>query len=154
MAAADVYELAYRESVRTLEHQLAALSELRGRASMLLAAASITISLLGQETFQGMRSAAWAAVICFALLSICVLAIVWPHVELSFEADPHALLVEQLSSTRPTLPDLSLELIAHMARHRQANARRLSHTIRVFRTGVFLLAIQIVLTIVAGSVIV
>jgi hypothetical protein len=48
MAVEDAYELAYREAVRALEHQRAAATELQSRAGMLLATASIAVSLLDE----------------------------------------------------------------------------------------------------------
>lgn len=153
MAVEDAYELAYREAVRALDHQRAAATELRSRAGMLLATASITVSLLGQETFQGTRPLAWAAIVSFALLSGCVLAIVWPHAGASFDIDPHALLVARLSAEQPSLADLSLDLITHMAWQRRANVRRLERDMHAFRAGACLLAIQIVLTSIAASTI-
>jgi hypothetical protein len=154
MAIEDAYELAYREAVRALDHQLSTLTELRSRAGMLLAAASITLSLLGQETLHGTRPTAWAAIVCFALLSLCVLAIVWPHADWNFDTDPATLLDARLAVGRATVRDLSLELIAHMGWHRRANSRRLARVVRVFRVGASLLAIQIVLTIMAATAIV
>jgi hypothetical protein len=154
VAVEDAYELAYREAVRALDHQLATLTELRSRAGMLLATASIAVSLLGRETFRGMQPIAWAAIVCFALLSLCVLAIAWPHADWNFDIDPQALLDARLSVGNPTVPGLSLELIAHMGRQRRANSRRLVRVVRVFRIGACLLAMQIVLTIVAASAIV
>lgn len=151
MAVEDAYELAYREAVRALEHQRAELSELRSRAGMLLAAASIAVSLLGRQTFYGQRLFVWAAIVCFALLSGCVLAIVWPDAALSYEVDPRALLDARLSTSEPTLADLSLELIAHLACQRAANGRRLTQAAHCFRAGAGLLAIQLVLTIAAIS---
>jgi hypothetical protein len=41
------YEIAYREAVRAIEHQDAALDDLRSRAGTLLAAAAIVTSFLG-----------------------------------------------------------------------------------------------------------
>jgi len=55
VAVEDAYELAYREAVRTLEHQRVELTELRSRAGMLLAAASISLSLLGGEPLRKAR---------------------------------------------------------------------------------------------------
>jgi hypothetical protein len=151
MAVEDVYELAYREAVRALEHQRTTLSELRSRASMLLAAASIATSLLGQEAFRGMGSAGWAALSGFALLTTCVMVIVWPDKELTFETDLHALLADQLSSEQPTLSELSLGLITQMSLSRHVNAHRLARAIRIFRVGIALLAIQMVLTVTAAG---
>jgi hypothetical protein len=147
VAIEDAYELAYREAVRALEHQRAALSELRGRASMLLAAAAIALSLLGRQTLA--TPLAWAAIITFALLSICVVVIVWPHGELLLDLDPYVLLAAHLSARDPATAGLTLDLIAHMASSRRANVRRLVHVAHAFRTGACLLAIQMVLTILA-----
>jgi len=147
----DAYELAYREAVRALDHQLAALTELRSRAGMLLATASITMSLLGHETFHGMRSFTWAAILCFALLCVSVLAIVWPHADWNFDFDPRAFLDAELSEERPAPTDLRLALIAHLGHYRDANARRLMHVAHVFRIAACLLAMEIVLTITATS---
>jgi hypothetical protein len=74
VAVEDAYELAYREAVRALEHQRAEATELRFRAGMLLATASITVTLLGQKAYNGWQPVTWMAVMCFALLSVCVSA--------------------------------------------------------------------------------
>ncbi len=153
MAVEDVYELAYREAMRALEHQRTAATELRSRAGMLLATASIAVSLLGRETAQGSQPLAWLAVMCFALLSVCVLAIVWPHADWDFDIDPQALLDARLSGDKPAKVDVTLELIGHMVRQRRANGPQLVRIVRVFRLGACLLAIQIVLTIAASIVI-
>jgi hypothetical protein len=151
VAIEDAYELAYREAVRALDHQLAALTELRGRAGVLLAAASITVSLLGRESFGGPSPCAWAAMACFVLLSVCVLVIVWPHEDWSVDVDPPALLLARLSARTATASDLNLELIGRMSRYRHLNDRRLTSVARGFRVGACLLATQIVLTVVAVS---
>ena len=98
MAVEDAYELAYREAVRALEHQRAAATELQSRAGMLLATASIAVSLLDRDSFGAMRPLGWLAVLCFVLLSLCVLAVVWPHADGTFSADPQALLAGHLAS--------------------------------------------------------
>jgi hypothetical protein len=91
---------------------------------------------------------------CFAVLSVCVLAIAWPHTDLNFDLDPQTLLDARLSVGAFSVVDLTLELIAHMGRQWQANSHRLVCAVRFFRIGACLLAIQIVLTIVSASVIV
>lgn len=154
MAVEDAYELAYREAVRALDRQLAAVNELRGRASMLLATASISVSLLGHESFRGMRPFAWAAIVCFALLSVCVLAIVWPRSDWGVDIDPDVLLDAGLSIAEADAGELKLDLIAHMTDHREANAGRFAQISLVFRLGACLLATQLVLTIGAASAIV
>jgi hypothetical protein len=145
VAVDDAYELAYREAVRALEHQRTALSELRSRAGTLLATASIAISLLGRETSP--RLSSWLAIACFALLSVCVLAINWPQAGLKFDLDPQALIDARLSPGGFALADLTVDLVAHMSRQWRVNGRRVARDARVFRIGACLLAIQIVLTI-------
>lgn len=152
MAVEDAYELAYREAVRALEHQRAELSELRSRASILLAAASISISLVGREGFAATHLLAWLTIFCFALLSLCVLAVVWPHADGTFITDPQRLLGARLRNGIPDAVALSSDLIAHIATHHRTNARRLEQMSSAFRIGACLLAIQMVLTLVVATV--
>lgn len=91
---------------------------------------------------------------CFALLSMCVLALAWPQSDWSIDLNPQALLDAHLSAGSPTLAAMTLELIAHMAQHQQANSRRLARAVRIFRVGACLLATQIVLTTLAAGAIV
>jgi hypothetical protein len=147
----DAYELAYREAVRALDHQYAAVSELRGRASMLLAAASITLSLPGGEALDRAEPLGWLALGSFVLLGLCMLAIIWPRSEWGFDIDPHDLLARHLARDDRTTTALTWDLIVRLARTRRANARRLCLVARVFRAGACLLAIQMVSTVVAAS---
>jgi len=91
-----------------LEHQFAVLTELRSRAGMLLAAASIAISFLGRESFGAANALAWLAVVCFALLSLCVLAILWPSADRNVDVDPQALLAAHLVTGTPEPPRRTL----------------------------------------------
>jgi len=151
VAIEDAYELAYREAVRALEHQQAALAELRGRASLLLAAASISISVLGHGSATG-HTLVWLAILCFASLSLCVLAIVWPHADGSVDIDPQTLLTDHLAADAPDAMVLSSELVAHIGLQCRTNVRRLARMSRAFRIGACLLAIQLVLTVLAATV--
>src|SRR5207253_215525 len=123
-----------------------------GRAGMLLAAASISISLIGRETFGAVRPLAWLTVLCFAVLSLCVLAVVWPHDDRSFDSDPQALLAAHLMRSAPEAMALHSDLIAYLASCHRANARRLVAMAKAFRIGACLLAIQMLLTIVAATI--
>jgi hypothetical protein len=152
VAIEDAYELAYREAVRALEHQRAMASELQSRAGMLLAAASIAVSLLGREAFAATSPLGWLAVLCFALLTLCVLVVAWPRMDRTFDVDPQRLLANHLASRTPDATALSLDLIAHIATHRRVNAQRLAWMSRAFRIGACLLAIQVLLTASAATV--
>jgi hypothetical protein len=152
VAVEDAYELAYREAVRTLEHQRSEIAELCSRASLLLATASISLSLLGHEPFGSAPVLAWLVVCCFVLLSLCVLAMMWPHTDGTFCTDPQGLLAGHLASGAPDRAVLRLDLIARIATHHRGNARRLAQTSSAFRIGACLLAIQMLLTLTAATV--
>jgi hypothetical protein len=146
----DAYDLAYREAVRALDHQYAAVSELRGRASTLLAAASITLSLPGGEALDRSEPLGWVALASFVLLGVCMLAIVWPRSDWSFDLDPQGLLARHLG-TGDRMAAMTLELIALLAEARKVNAHRLRRIALAFRAGTCLLAIQMVSTTVAAT---
>lgn len=150
MAVEAAFELAYREAVRALDHQMAAANELRGRAGMLLATASIAVSLLGPAALRGGRPLTWAAFACFVLLVACVLAILWPETW-RFETDPRAFLAAHVASDPAASKAAQVDLVAHLTRNQRANARRLAHVARTFRVSTCLLAIQMVLTVMAAG---
>jgi hypothetical protein len=152
VAVEDAYELAYREAVRALEHQRAEATGLQTRAGMLLAAASISISLLGRDAFDALHALAWLGVLCFALLSLCVLAIVWPYADQDFIVDPQALLAARLAGGTPDAAALSVELIGLIGVHHRINGRRLARMSKAFHIGACLLVIQLVLTVLAAAV--
>jgi len=151
VAIENAYELAYREAVRGLEQQRAAASELQSRAGMLLATASIAASF-GPESFGAVRPLAWLAVLCFVLLSLCVLAVIWPRGDRTFSTDPQTLLVSHLESGEPDATALSADLIARIASYHRVNARRLEQMSSSFRIGACLLAIQMLLTLITATV--
>jgi hypothetical protein len=109
------------------------------------------MSLLGRESFGATRLLGWLAVLSFASLSLCVVAIVWPRADGNFDVDPRVLLVEHLSAGAPDAKVLSLDLIAHLGFHYRTNGRRLARMARSFRIGSCLLAIQLVLTVLAAT---
>ncbi len=151
MPIEDAYELAYREAVRALEHQRAALAELRSRASLLLAAASVTVSLPGPLTSDADRVFALLAIAAFVLLSVCLVRIIWPHGDWHFDTNPHDLVAKHLQSEEATGSGLRLDLIAHMARDQRVNGVHLERIARTFRTGACLLVIQILSAVAAAS---
>lgn len=152
MAVEDAYELAYREAVRALEHQRAEATALQSRAGMLLAAASIAVSLLGRDAVSAAKPLGWLAILCFALLTLCALGVAWPRTDRTFDLDPQALLANHLASGTPDAMALSLELIASIATHHRVNAQRLMQMSRAFRIGACLLAIQVLLTVIAATI--
>jgi hypothetical protein len=151
MALDDAYDLAYRAAVRALDHQLAAVTELRGRANLLLAASSLTLPLLGHRALAAQPFGS-LAIGCFLLLSASVLTIVWPHTGWCFDSDPNAMLAAHLSSDETTATALCVSLIAHMADDRRANARNLARVTIAFRVGACLLVIQMLSSVIAASI--
>jgi hypothetical protein len=91
---------------------------------------------------------------CFALLSVAVLAVVWPRADWRFAADAYDLLFAHIAKAGAGSPEpeaMVLELIAHMAEDRRVNARRLAHISKAFRTGACLLAVQMLSTVAAAG---
>jgi hypothetical protein len=81
LAARDsIYQIAFQEAVRALDAQRNALNELRGRAAILLSAASVAASLVGgQAALHSVNLGTWLGIACFiaGLLSTLIL-LVWP----------------------------------------------------------------------------
>jgi len=156
MAAEDVYELAYREAVRALEHQHAALAELRGRASALIATAAISTSFLGTRAFATSRPLGWLAIGCFALLSVCVLVVVWPRATWRFDFDSDDLIAVYITSAddgrSTTAAAIHRDLALRITESGRANALLLSRISRAFRVGACLLATQVLATALAAAV--
>lgn len=74
-AAPEAYALAYDEAKRALEDQDRVVTELRSRAGVLMAAAAITTSFLGDRILSGshVHALAWIAIGCFVALGLTVL---------------------------------------------------------------------------------
>lgn len=74
------YALAYDEARRALDAQESVVNELRSRASVLLAAAAVSTSFFGARALADGHPQVWAwiALVSFVLVSVAVLAILWP----------------------------------------------------------------------------
>lgn len=141
----DAYELAYREAVRALEQQRAAATELRGRASVLIATASVTVTLLGPRVFAS-APFGWLATVCFIVLSVFVLKVLWPRADWRSSGDPRALLVPHGGDGGA----LALRLIGHLGEDRAANAAQLARVMRSLRTATCLLVAYLFFAVVAA----
>jgi hypothetical protein len=73
-----------------LEDQERSVVELRARAGALIAAAAITTSFFGGQTFarSGIGVAGWVAIGCFVLLGFTVLLVLWPRRDWAFSLAP------------------------------------------------------------------
>src|SRR3954462_13075821 len=85
---AKSYELAFEEAGRALDAQERAVNELRSRAGVLIAAAAITTSFFGSRaiTGDGLSVWVWVADGAFIVVGGCVLTVLWPRSDWSFNA--------------------------------------------------------------------
>jgi hypothetical protein len=85
---AKSYELAFADARRALDAQERAVNELRSRAGGLIAAAAITTSFFGSRAVSGdgLSGWVWVAVIACIVVGGCVLAVLWPRSDWSFNA--------------------------------------------------------------------
>jgi hypothetical protein len=145
VSSVDAYELAYREAVCALEQQRAAAAELRGRASALIATASVTVTLLGPRVFTT-APFGWLATVCFVVLSVFVLKVLWPRADWRSSGDPRELLMPNGADGGA----LALRLIGHLGEDREANATQLARVMRSLRTAACLLVAYLFFAVVAA----
>jgi hypothetical protein len=112
---AKTYELAFEEAGRPLDAQERAVNELRSRAGVLIAAAAITTSFFGSRAVSGdgLSGWVWAAVIAFIVVGGCVLAVLWPRSDWSFNASAADIIAEYIEPEALAFPlvqrDLALQ---------------------------------------------
>jgi hypothetical protein len=93
-----------------------AVNELRSRAGVLIAAA-ITTSFFGSRaiTGDGLSLWVWAAVVAFILVGGCVLTVLWPRSDWSFNASAAEIIAERQELDDVTLDGLEV-VVAHAPR--------------------------------------
>jgi len=107
----SVEEVAYDASVRSIERQYSALTNLRTRAGTLLAAAALVASFLGAEAIRsnaGSVSSGWVALGIAGLVAVLalVLAILWPQ-PFTFRLSATVILEDHAGKDSPTpIPNL------------------------------------------------
>lgn len=74
-------QLAYEESVRSLQLQSASLDDIRARTGILVSALALSASFLGARSLDlyGFIAWNWAAIVAFAVAGGACLAILWPR---------------------------------------------------------------------------
>jgi hypothetical protein len=142
---AGAYELAYEEAGRALDAQQRTVNELRSRGGVLIAAAAIATSFFGSRAFADGHSDAWTwvAVCAFALVGVCVLAVLWPRSDWSFNASASDVIAVYIEPDPLTLPEIHRDLALHRGAAYDANARQLQQLFVVFRIGLVLLVLEI-----------
>jgi hypothetical protein len=96
---AKSYERAFEEAGRALDAQERAVNELRSRAGVLIAAAAITTSFFGSRAIVGAELCiwVWVAVAAFIVVGGCVLTVLWPRSDWSFNASASEIIAEYMS---------------------------------------------------------
>jgi hypothetical protein len=141
------YELAFSEGVRGLARQEAQLDGIRSRAGILLSAAAIATSFLGERALadDGPLVWTWIAIACFAGLAGGALIILWPSREWAFSASPGNIVGFYLESEPAwSVSAIHRELALHMDRAYEENRKRLDDLIRAFRAASALLVLEVV----------
>jgi hypothetical protein len=148
---AGAYELAFDEAGRALDAQERTVSELRSRGGVLIAAAAIATSFFGARAFGDGPSTTWTwiAVAAFATVGLCVLAVLWPRSDWSFNASASDIIAGYVEPDALSLPEIHRDLALHRSAAYDGNARQLGTLFLVFRVGLVLLVVEVAAWIVA-----
>lgn len=146
------YKLAFEEAGRALDAQERAVTELRSRAGVLIAAAAITTSFFGSRAVTGghLTAASWCAVGAFVVVAATVTTLLWPRRDWEFNADAAELIGTYIESISPaTLAEIHRDLALHRATSYGLNARQLGKLYSVFGVGLVTLAAELAAWVVA-----
>ena len=145
------YELAFEEAGRALDAQERAVNDLRSRAGVLIAAAAITTSFFGSRAVSGdgLSGWVWVAVIAFIVVGGCVLAVLWPRSDWSFNASAAEIIAEYSEPEAVEFPLVQRDLALHRSTTYDENARQLGRLFLVFRIGLIVLVIEVAAWVVA-----
>jgi hypothetical protein len=103
-------------------------NELRSRAGVLIAAAAITTSFFGSRAVSGdgLSGWVWVAVIAFIVVGGCVLAVLWPRSDWSFNASAAEIIAEYIEPEAVEFPLVQRDLALHRSTaYDDENARQL-----------------------------
>lgn len=114
---------------------------------MLLAAAAVSTSFFGARALADGHPQVWAwiALVSFVLVSVAVLAILWPKHDWVFTLNATSFIETYVESPEGALeiPAIHRDLALHMSASYVENARQLGRLFAAFRVGVALLAIEL-----------
>jgi hypothetical protein len=151
--AGEVIQLAYDEARAALREQDTTLSNVRNRATALLAAAAVGTSfsaaagLLNADPARGHvfpRWAAWALLLVIALIAIGVMVVLWPVPTWTFGPSPRALLGRATDDVDVVLR----AAVEGMALAIASNDRVLKQRVVAYRATVLVLVLEIGLLVV------
>ena len=147
---AKSYELAFEEAGRALDAQERAVNELRSRAGVLIASAAITTSFFGSRAIGAALSAwMWVAVVAFIVVGGCVLTVLWPRSDWSFNASAAEIIAEYIEPEAIEFPFVQRDLALHRSAAYDANASQLGWLFVVFRIGLIVLVVEVAAWMVA-----
>jgi hypothetical protein len=136
-------EIAYQESMRSLDGQARDLASVRAHVSIALSAAGIAAAFLGAQA-DGRGPAYWIAAAAFALLAL-VTVLVYRPVDFPWGFDGHKLVTEYVDpKPRPAPAFVMRELAVHAADNYQVNRRTLDRLWRRQSQALLLFAIEVV----------
>jgi hypothetical protein len=143
---APQYELAYEEAKRALDAQEKVVNELRSRAGVLIAAAAITTSFFGGRAFADGDVGGWIATVCFGLLGLSVLAVLWPRHDWVFTVNARRFISTYVESEDGPLglSEIHRDLALHMSASYEDNAGQFKWLSIAFRIGSVLLIGEVV----------
>lgn len=150
--AAELEKLAYREALRALDKQEGLLEALRARTGIVLAAATLGASLLGQQVFRGSGSNGFAilGLVAFVISSGASVSVLVPKESLTFaEAGPR--LYESMFDLRYELPEIYRRLIYELHHFWIANDARIKSLSDSFTIACASLMVEIILLAVLWS---
>jgi hypothetical protein len=148
---AKSYERAFEEAGRALDAQERAVNELRSRAGVLIAAAAITTSFFGSRAIVGAELCiwVWVAVAAFIVVGGCVLTVLWPRSDWSFNASASEIIAEYIEPEPIEFPLVQRDLALHRSTASDSNARQLRWLFLVFRIGLIVLVFEVAAWVVA-----
>jgi hypothetical protein len=127
--------LAYEESVRAWALQSAVLDELRNRAGILIAAATVSSAFLGAQALGSKRAlsaAAILAVVAFGAVILLCVYVLWPAKDWTFVHNGERL-IETYCKDDVTTDDMYRQMTIDNSNYRKGNRRRLDWRFFAFR---------------------
>ena len=126
------------------------MNELRSRAGVLIAAAAITTSFFGSRAITGDGLSVWVlAVAAFIVVGGCVLTVLWPRSDWSFNASAAEVIAEYIEPEAIEFSLVQRDLALHRSAAYDANARQLGSLFQVFRIGLIVLVVEVAAWVVA-----
>jgi hypothetical protein len=117
-------EIAYRESVRSLEGQAQDLESIRSHVNLVLSAGGITAAFFGTQA-DGKGFAFWLGVIAFAAIAATTVWAYWP-IEFAWDFDGYKMINAYVDAEPPATDDFVVrELAVHATDDYRENRRRL-----------------------------